>query len=115
MKNFKLVSGDEKCVQLVKINGASALAKDAKPYGKLLGIVVGADDVTGKITYYLCMETTEGFGIYAPGVEGEIDKIADLLNDAVADGHDFIIECTTGISRNSGQPFFIILVSSFYT
>ena len=35
MKNFKLVSGDEKCVQLVKINGTTALAKDAKPRGKL--------------------------------------------------------------------------------
>ena len=113
MKNFKLVSGDEKCVQLVKINGASALAKDAKPYGKLLGIVVGADDVTGKITYYLCMETQEGFGIYATGVQREIEKIADLLTDSIADGHDFIIECTTGISRKSNQTFFKIMVRSF--
>lgn len=113
MKNFKLVSGDEKCVQLVKINGASALAKDAKPYGKLLGIVVGADDVTGKITYYLCMETTEGFGIYATGVQREIDKIADLMSDSIADGKDFIIQCTTGISRKSNQPFFKIIVVKF--
>lgn len=60
MKKFELVSGDEKCVQLVKINGTTALAKDAKPCGKLLGIVVGTDDLTRKITYYLCMETTEG-------------------------------------------------------
>ena len=64
MKNFKLVSGDEKCVKLVKINGTTALAKDAKPSGKLLGIVVGTDDVTGKITYYLCMETLESFSKY---------------------------------------------------
>lgn len=113
MKNFKLVSGDEKCVQLVRINGTTALAKDAKPCGKLLGIVVGTDDVTGKITYYLCMETSEGFGIYATGVEREIDKISDLLTDALAEGHDFIIECTTGISRNSGQTFFKIMVRSF--
>ena len=113
MKNFKLVSGDEKCVQLVKINGTTALAKDAKPCGKLLGIVVGTDDVTGKITYYLCMETAEGFGIYATGVQREIDKIADLLNDAVADGHDFIIECTTGISRKTNQTFFKIMVRNF--
>ena len=52
-------------------------------------------------------------GIYATGVQREIDKIADLLNDATADGHDFIIECTTGISRNSGQTFFKIMVRSF--
>lgn len=112
MKNFKLVSGDEKCVKLVKINGTTALAKDAKPSGKLLGIVVGTD-VTGKNTYYLCMETEEGFGIYATGVAREIDKISDLLTDAIADGHDFIIECATGISRNSGQTFFKIMVRSF--
>ena len=36
MKKFELVSGDEKCVKLVKINGTTALAKDAKPSGKLL-------------------------------------------------------------------------------
>jgi hypothetical protein len=113
MKNFKLVSGDEKCVKLVKINGTTALAKDAKPSGKLLGIVVGTDDVTEKNTYYLCMETEEGFGIYATGVAREIDKIADLLTEAQANGHDFIIECTTGISRNSGQSFFKIMVRSF--
>lgn len=113
MKKFGLVSGDEKCVQLVKINGTTALAKDAKPSGKLLGIVVGNDDVTGKITYYLCIETGTGFGIYATGVAREIEKIADLLTDAIADGHDFIIECTTGISRNSGQTFFKIMVRSF--
>lgn len=113
MKKFELVSGDEKCVKLVQINGTTALAKDAKPSGKLLGIVVGTDDVTGKITYYLCMETGTGFGIYATGVAREIKKIADLLTDAIADGHDFIIECTTGISRNSGQTFFKIMVRSF--
>lgn len=113
MKNFKLVSGDEKCVKLVEINGTTALAKDAKPSGKLLGIVVGTDDATGKTTFYLCMETEEGFGIYATGVQREIEKIADLLTDAIADGHDFIIECTTGISRNSGQTFFKIMVRNF--
>lgn len=113
MKKFELVSGDEKCVKLVKINGTTALAKDAKPAGRLLGIVVGTDDVTGKITYYLCMQTVEGFGIYATGVAREIDKISDLLTEAIADGHDFIIECTTGISRNSGQTFFKIMVRSF--
>lgn len=113
MKKFELVSGDEKCVKLVQINGTTALAKDAKPNGKLLGIVVGTDDLTRKITYYLCMETETGFGIYATGVAREIDKIADLLTDAVANGHDFIIECTTAISRNSGQTFFKIMVRSF--
>lgn len=113
MKKFELVSGDEKCVQLVKINGTTALAKDAKPAGKLLGIVVGTDDVTEKNTYYLCVETEEGLGIYATGVAREIDKIADLLTEAQADGHDFIIECTTGISRKSGQSFFKIMVRSF--
>lgn len=113
MKNFKLTSGDEKCVKLVKIIGTTALAKDAKPSGKLVGIVMGTDDVSGKITYYLCMETEEGFGIYATGVQREIDKIADLLSDSIADGHDFIIECATGISRNSGQTFFKIVVRSF--
>lgn len=113
MKKFELVSGDEKCVKLVKINGTTALAKDAKPCGRLLGIVVGTDDVTEKITYYLCMETPEGFGIYATGVQREIEKIADLLTDAIADGHDFIIECTTGISRKSNQTFFKIMVRSF--
>ena len=113
MKNFKLVSGDEKCVKLVKIKGTTALAKDAKPSGKLLGIVVGTDDVTEKNTYYLCMETGEGFGIYATGVAREIDKIADLLTEAETGGHDFIIECTTGISRNSGQTFFKIMVRNF--
>ena len=41
MKNFELVSGNEKCVNFVKINGTTALAKDAKPSGKLLGIVKG--------------------------------------------------------------------------
>ena len=113
MKNFELVSGNEKCVQLVKINGTTALAKDAKPSGKLLGIVKGTDEDTFKVTYYLCIETEEGFGIYATGVQREIDKIADLLSDAVADGRDFIIECTTGISRNSGKTFFKIMVRSF--
>lgn len=113
MKNFELVSGDEKCVQLVRINGTTALAKDAKPDGKLLGIVKGTDEDTLKVTYYLCMLTPEGFGIYATGVAREIDKIADLLTDALADGHDFIIECTTGISRNSGKTFFKIMVRSF--
>ena len=113
MKNFELIAGKESCVKLVKINGTTALAKDAKPSGKLLGIVVGTDDVTGNITYYLCMETETGFGIYATGVQREIDKIADLLTDSIANAHDFIIECTTGISRNSGQTFFKIMVRSF--
>ena len=110
MKNFKLVSGDEKCVKLVKINGTTALAKDAKPSGKLLGIVKGTDDETGKETYYLCMKTDEGIGIYATGVKREIDKIVDLFVDAEADGEDFIIQCTTGISRKSNQTFFKIMV-----
>lgn len=113
MKNFELVSGDEKCVQLVKINGTTALAKDAKPSGKLLGIVKGTDEDTLKVTYYLCIETEAGFGIYATGVQREIEKIEDLLSDAIADGHDFIIECTTGISRKSNQTFFKIMVRSF--
>ena len=61
MKNFELVAGNEKCVNLVKINGTTALAKDAKPSGKLLGIVRGTEVETGKETYYLCMNTDEGF------------------------------------------------------
>ena len=113
MKNFELVSGNEKCVQLVKINGTTALAKDAKPSGKLLGIVKGTDEDTFKVTYYLCIETEEGFGIYATGVQREIDKIADLMSDSIADGKDFIIQCTTGISRKSNQPFFKIIVVKF--
>ena len=113
MKNFELVAGKESCVKLVKINGTTALAKDAKPYGKLLGIVKGTDDETGKETYYLCMKTDEGIGIYATGVKREIDKIADLLTDAVASGTDFVIQCATGISRNSGQTFFKIMVLAF--
>lgn len=108
MKNFELVAGKESCVNLVKINGATALAKDAKPYGKLLGIVKGTDDETGKETYYLCMKTDEGIGIYATGVKREIDKIVDLFVDV--DGEDFIIQCTTGISRKTNQTFFKIMV-----
>lgn len=110
MKNFELVAGKESCVKLVKINGTTALAKDAKPYGKLLGIVKGTDDETGKETYYLCMKTDEGIGIYATGVKREIDKIVDLFVDADADGEDFNIQCTTGISRKSNQTFFKIMV-----
>ena len=44
MKNFELICGNEKCVKLVKINGTTALAKDAKPSVQLLGIVKGTDD-----------------------------------------------------------------------
>ena len=113
MKNFELVSGNEKCVNFVKINGTTALAKDAKPSGKLLGIVKGTDVETAKETYYLCMETEDGFGIFATGVKREIDKIADMLSDATAEGNDFDIQCTTGISRKTGQPFFKIMVLSF--
>lgn len=110
MKNFELIAGKESCVKLVKINGTTALAKDAKPYGKLLGIVKGTEEETGKETYYLCMKTDEGIGIYATGVKREIDKIVDLFVDAEADGEDFIIQCTTGISRKSNQTFFKIMV-----
>lgn len=110
MKNFELVAGKDSCVKLVKINGTTALAKDAKPYGKLLGIVKGTEDETGKETYYLCVKTDEGIGIYATGVKREIDKIVDLFVDAEADGEDFIIQCTTGISRKSNQTFFKIMV-----
>lgn len=110
MKNFELVAGKDSCVKLVKINGTTALAKDAKPYGKLLGIVKGTEDETGKETYYLCMKTDEGIGIYATGVKREIDKIVDLFVDAEADGEDFIIQCTTGMSRKSNQTFFKIMV-----
>lgn len=111
MKKFELVAGDEKCVKLVKINGTTALAKDAKPYGQLLGIVKGTEDTTGKETYYLCMMTEkDGYGIYATGVKREIEKIVDLLTDATADGTCLVIQCTTGISRNSGQTFFKIMV-----
>lgn len=110
MKNFELVAGKDSCVKLVKINGTTALAKDAKPYGKLLGIVKGTEDETGKETYYLCMKTDEGIGIYATGVKREIDKIVDLFVDADGNGEDFIIQCTTGISRKSNQTFFKIMV-----
>lgn len=110
MKKFELVSGNEKCVKLVKINGTTALAKDAKPSGKLLGIVKGTDDENGKVTYYLCIQTEEGFGIFATGVEREIDKISDLLTDAETDGTGLIIQCTTGVSRKTGQSFFKIMV-----
>ena len=110
MKNFELIAGKESCVKLVKINGTTALAKDAKPYGKLLGIVKGTEEETGKETYYLCMKTDEGIGIYATGVKREIDKIVDLFIEAEADGKDFIIQCTTGISRKSNQTFFKIMV-----
>lgn len=110
MKNFERIAGKESCVKLVEINGTTALAKDAKPYGKLLGIVKGTDVETGKETYYLCMKTDEGIGIYATGVKREIDKIVDLFVDAEADGEDFIIQCTTGISRKSNQTFFKIMV-----
>lgn len=110
MKNFELVAGKDACVKLVKINGTTALAKDAKPYGKLLGIVKGTEDETGKETYYLCMKTDEGIGIYATAVKREIDKIVDLFVDAEAGGEDFIIQCTTGISRKSNQTFFKIMV-----
>lgn len=110
MKKFELVAGDEKCVKLVKINGTTALAKDAKPSGHLLGIVKGTDDATGKETYYLCIMTEEGFGIYATGVKREIDKVVDLLTDATVGGNDLIIQCTTGISRTSGQTFFKIMI-----
>lgn len=110
MKNFELVAGKDSCVKLVKINGTTALAKDAKPYGKLLGIVKGTEDETGKETYYLCIKTDEGIGIYATGVKREIDKIVDLFVDAEADGEDFIIQCTTGMSRKSNQTFFKIMV-----
>ena len=56
------------------------------------------------------MKTDEGIGIYATGVKREIDKIVDLFVDAEADGEDFIIQCTTGISRKSNQTFFKIMV-----
>lgn len=110
MKNFELVAGKDSCLNLVKKNGTTALAKDAKPYGKLLGIVKGTDDETGKETYYLCMKTDEGIGVYATCVKREIDKIVDLFVDADADGEDFIIQCTTGISRKSNLTFFKIMV-----
>ena len=109
MKNFELVCGNEKCVKLVKINGTTALAKDAKPSGQLLGIVKGTDEETGKETYYLCMMTEDGFGIYATGVQREIDKIAELFTP----DEDLYIQCTTGISRKSNQTFFKIMVTMF--
>lgn len=112
MKKFELVAGNEKMVKLVQINGTTALAKDAKPRGKLGGIVKGTDDTDGKVTYYLCMVTEEGFGIYATGVEREINKITDLLNDYTVENGCIEIECTEGISRKTGQKFFKIVVTS---
>ena len=114
MKKFELIAGKENCVKLVKVNGTTALAREARPTGILLGIVKGTDPDTGKVTYYLCMQTAEsGFGIYATSVEREIEKIVDLFNDSEADGNDFIIQCTTGHSRTTGQTFFKIAVISF--
>lgn len=106
MKNFEIVCGNEKMVTLVQINGTTALARDAKPHGKLLGIVKGIDTDTTKVTYYLCMETKNGFGIYATQVEREIEKIKPIFSDTLE------IECAEGISRKSGQKFFKIVVTS---
>ena len=106
MKNYEIVCGDTKLTTLVQINGTTALAKDAKPYGHLVGIVKGTDDAGGKTTYYLCMETETGFGIYATGVEREVEKIKTIFSDTLQ------IECTEGISRKSGQKFFKIVVTA---
>lgn len=106
MKNFEIVCGESKLVTLVQINGTTALAKDAKPAGRLVGIVKGIDDEDGKVTYYLCMETENGFGIYATGVEREIKKIKEIFSDTLE------VECTDGISRKSGQKFFKIVITA---
>lgn len=105
MKNFEIVCGESKLTTLVQINGTTALAKDAKPFGHLLGIVKGTDE-DGKVTYYLCMETETGFGIYATGVEREVDKIKSIFSETLE------IECTEGISRKTGQKFFKIVVTA---
>lgn len=113
MKNFEIVCGNEKYVKLVQINGTTALAKDAKPSGELKAIVKGVDSETGKITFYLCIETeTDGkrmLGIYATQVEREISKIEDIFADAE---NPVIISCTEGISRKTNQKFFKIVVES---
>lgn len=106
MKNFEIVCGENKLATLVQINGTTALAKDAKPAGHLLGIVKGTDDTDGKVTYYLCMDTESGFGIYATSVEREIEKIKTIFSDTLE------IECTEGISRKTGQKFFKIVVTA---
>lgn len=106
MKNFEIVCGETKLATLVQINGTTALAKDAKPVGHLVGIVKGVDDTDGRVTYYLCMETETGFGIYATGVEREVEKIKTIFSDTLE------IECTEGISRKSGQKFFKIVVTA---
>lgn len=106
MKNFEIVCGENKLVTLVQINGTTALAKDAKPSGHLVGIVKGTDDEDSKVSYYLCMETETGFGIYATSVEREIKKIETIFSDTLE------IECTEGISRKSGQKFFKIVVTA---
>lgn len=106
MKNFEIVCGESKLTTLVQINGTTALAKDAKPFGHLLGIVKGTDSEDGKVTYYLCMETETGFGIYATGVEREVEKIKTIFSETVE------IECTEGISRKTGQKFFKIVVTA---
>lgn len=106
MKNFEIVCGENRLTTLVQINGTTALAKDAKPSGHLVGIVKGTDDVDNRVTYYLCMETDGGFGVYATGVEREIKKIETIFSDTLE------IECTEGISRKSGQKFFKIVVTA---
>lgn len=106
MKNFEIICGESKLTTLVEINGTTALAKDAKPFGHLLGIVKGTSDEDGKVTYYLCMETETGFGIYATGVEREVEKIKNIFSETLE------IECTEGISRKTGQKFFKIVVTA---
>lgn len=106
MKTFEIVCGDSKLTTLVQINGTTALAKDAKPVGHLIGIVKGIDDAYDKVTYYLCMETGEGFGIYATGVEREIEKIKPIFSETLE------IECTEGTSRKTGKNFFKIVVTT---
>lgn len=106
MRNYLTIAGEEKFARLVAVNGTTALARDAKPSGKLMAVVKGTDDETGKITYYLVIKNDTTFGIYATQVEREIEKIVPLFSDTME------IECTEGVSRKSNQKFFKIVVTN---
>lgn len=109
-KTFKVIAGNDKFEKIVKINGCTGLAKDCKPSGRLVAVVEGTEVETGKKTWYLCILTDCGLGIYATQVEREINKIVDVL----ADCEDHVdIACTEGISRKTNQKFFKINVTDF--
>lgn len=118
MKTFKTLCGNEKYLKLVQMNGVDGLAKDVKPRGILKAIVEGADDVTGRKTYYLCMKVEDGLKIYATQVDREVYNLRDFWLDVVSDTHTepeepLYIRCTEDVSRKSGQKYFKILIEDF--